>query len=110
NHAQHEKTSDSITDQHKEVQPSAQFVNPDQLGRQFQVDPVHAEKFGHLLVQDFEGRIKPMNTHTLELIRKIYKKDKYKDFNSDQWFLSMQIDPTSWANEHIIKVKNVSEE
>src|SRR5690606_41260761 len=69
-----------------------------------QVDPVHAEKFGHLLVQDFEGRIKPMNTHTLELLRKIYKKDKYGEFSSDQWLLSMQIDPTSWADEHIIKV------
>lgn len=109
-HSQHEKISDSVPHQYKEVQPSAQFSHPDELGKKFKVDPVHADKFGHLLVQDFEGRIKPMNTHTLELIRKIYKKDSYKDFNSDQWFLSMQIDPASWANEHIIKVKNVSDE
>ncbi len=106
----HEQTEDSISNPHGEVQPTAQFANPNQFGKRFNIDPVHAEKFGHLLVQDFEGRIKPMNTATLELLRKIYKKDKYGDFNSDQWFLAMQIDPTSWANEHLIKVKNVSDE
>mgnify|MGYP000857320719 CR=1 FL=1 len=105
-HSQHERTSDTIPGQHKEVQPSAQFAHPDELGKQFKVDAVHAEKFGHLLVQDFEGRIKPMNTHTLELLRKIYKKDKFEGFSSDQWFLSMQIDPSSWAGAPLIYVQN----
>src|SRR5690606_5062243 len=99
--------SDSVHSQEMEVRASAQFINPNQLNnKQFIIDPFHAEKFGHLLVQDFEGRIKPMNTHTLELLRKIYKKDKYGDINSDQWFLSMQIDPTSWANAPLIYVQN----
>ncbi|HUH47607.1 MAG TPA: cytochrome c biogenesis protein CcsA, partial [Arenibacter sp.] len=70
--------------------------------------PVHAHKFGQLLVQDFQGRIKPVNTHTLELLRKIYKKDKYQKGNltisSEQWFISMQVDPGYWANEPLIKV------
>src|SRR5690606_36074212 len=65
--------SDSVHSQEMEVRASAQFINPNQLNnKQFIIDPFHAEKFGHLLVQDFEGRIKPMNTHTLELLRKIY--------------------------------------
>lgn len=85
-----------------------QFARPDELGSNRIVDPGHAEKFGHLLVQDFQGRIKPMNTHTLELLRKIYKKDRYQkgsvSISSDQWFISMQVDPGYWANEALIKV------
>lgn len=70
------------------------------------IDPQHAEKFGRILVQDFEGRIKPMNTHALEILRKIYKKDNYNGISAEQWFLSIQIDPTYWANEPMIKVSS----
>lgn len=64
----------------------------------------HADKFGHLLVQDFQGRIKPMDTHTLELLRKIYKKDKYERLSPVQWFLSMQLDPAYWFVQPMIYV------
>ena len=49
-----------------------------------------------------------MDTHALELLRKIYKKDQYQNASlttsSLQWFISMQIDPGYWANEPLIKV------
>ncbi|MBS1781101.1 MAG: cytochrome c biogenesis protein CcsA [Bacteroidetes bacterium] len=64
----------------------------------------HADRFGHLLVQDFQGRIKPMDTHTLELLRKIYKKDKYRGLSPVQWFLSMQLDPAFWFIQPMIYV------
>ena len=88
--------------------PDAQFATPDELQFNRIIDAVHAKKFGHLLVQDFQGRIKPMDTHALELLRKIYKKDQYQNASlttsSLQWFISMQIDPGYWANEPLIKV------
>ena len=88
--------------------PGAQFAKPGELGSNRIIDPVHAEKFGHLLVQDFQGRVKPMDTHTLELLRKLYKKDTYRkgtlSLSSEQWFISMQVDPGYWANEPLIKV------
>jgi cytochrome c-type biogenesis protein CcsB len=88
--------------------PNAQFAKPGELGPGRIVDLRHAKKFGHVLVQDFQGRIKPMNTHTLELLRKIYKKDRYQKgsqtISSEQWFISMQVDPGYWANEPLIKV------
>jgi cytochrome c-type biogenesis protein CcsB len=88
--------------------PTAQFAKPGELGSNRVIDPLHAEKFGHLLVQDFQGRIKPMDTHTLELLRKIYKKDTYRKgtltLTPEQWFISMQVDPGYWANEPLIKV------
>lgn len=102
------ETKDTITVLHHEIGPSAQFARPEEFGSNRIIDPVHANKFGYLLVQDFQGRIKPVNTHTLELLRKIYKKDKYQkggvSISSEQWFISMQVDPEYWANEPLIKV------
>lgn len=102
------ETKDTTAFSQQEPGPDAQFARPDELGSNKIIDPVHAKKFGRLLVQDFQGRIKPMDTHTLELLRKIYKKDKYQKgtltISSLQWFISMQIDPGYWANEPLIKV------
>ncbi|HEX6849461.1 MAG TPA: cytochrome c biogenesis protein CcsA [Chitinophagaceae bacterium] len=102
------KTADAPTFTQEEPGPTSQFAKTGELGSSRIIDAVHAEKFGHLLVQDFQGRIKPMNTHTLDLLRKIYKKDKYQKgtltISSEQWFISMQVDPGYWANEPIIKV------
>lgn len=94
---------------HSDLNPASQFAKPGELGEYAVINPIHAEKFGHLMVQDFQGRIKPMNTHVLELLRKIYKKDSYKTadghtISAEQWFLSMQIDPGAWINEPIIQV------
>jgi cytochrome c-type biogenesis protein CcsB len=100
--------TDRATFSQQEPGPDAQFAKLNELGSNRIIDPVHAKKFGRLLVQDFQGRIEPMDTHTLELLRKIYKKDKYQKgtltLSSEQWFISMQIDPGYWANEPLIKV------
>jgi cytochrome c-type biogenesis protein CcsB len=102
------KEKDMTTFAQQEPGPDAQFAKPGELGSNRIIDPAHAKKFGHILVQDFQGRIEPMDTHTLELLRKIYKKDKYQKgtltISSEQWFISMQVDPGFWANEPLIKV------
>lgn len=86
------------------------FVKQGELGGKI-INTDHADKFGHLLVQDFQGRIKPMDTHTLELLRKIYKKDKYNGLLPVQWFLSMQLDPAYWFIQPMIYVgKNGGDE
>ncbi len=102
------ESKDSTIFSQLKLRPDAQFASPDELGSNRVIDPIHAKKFGHLLVQDFQGRIKPMDTHALELLRKIHKKDKYQKgtltLSALQWFISMQIDPGYWANEPLIKV------
>lgn len=91
-------------------QSTSQFIKADELGSDRTINAAHAKKFGRLLVQDYQGRIKPMNTQTLELLRKLYKKDVYQNesfsISSDQWFIAMQIDPGYWANEPMIKVSS----
>ena len=69
------------------------------------VDRNHADKFGKLLIQDHQGRIKPVNTYALEALRKVYKKDFYKGLSAEQVMLSGQLDPYYWEGQYIIHVK-----
>src|SRR5690606_10803175 len=59
--AQDSMPADSVH-QHQEFNPNAQFAQPGTLKNTL-IDAEHAKKFGKLLVQDIEGRIKPMDTH-----------------------------------------------
>ena len=62
----------------------------------------HAAKFGELVIQDGGGRMKPLNTFSSELLRKLSFKDTYKDLNADQVFLSMMLNPALWYNTEFI--------
>lgn len=64
-----------------------------------------AAKFGELVIQDLDGRMKPVNTYASELLRKLSKHDSYMDFNANQAFLSMQESPFLWYNVPIIYLK-----
>ena len=78
------------------------------------IDAEHARAFGRLLVQDMDGRIKPINTLASEFLRKLTRKTSYvleengKTYrlNSDQVFLSIHCDPVGWQDMPIIKVDN----
>ncbi len=81
-------------------------VNPPDLQREVaQIDSVlaahkvsedHAAKFGKLIIQDAGGRMKPVNTFSMELLRKVSKQETYKGFNSDQVMISMTQLPQLW--------------
>lgn len=64
-----------------------------------------ADKFGRLVIQDFDGRMKPVNTYASELLRKLSKHDTYEEFDANQAFLSMQESPFLWYNVPIIYLK-----
>ncbi|TBN06761.1 cytochrome C biogenesis protein [Hyunsoonleella flava] len=66
---------------------------------------VHADKFGHLVIQDISGRMMPVNTYASELLRKLSKHDTYEDFDANQVFLSMQESPRLWYNVPIIYLR-----
>ncbi|CAG0902021.1 unnamed protein product [Cyprideis torosa] len=78
--------------------------NPDSIGVRFNIAPDHAEKFGGLLVQDFQGRVKPINTMALEVLRKVYGKDKIYGLDANQFFIAVHSDLSAWLNAPIIKV------
>ncbi len=78
----------------------------DSLLNRYKVTEEHAAKFGRLIVQDEGGRMKPVNTFSSELLRKVSKSDTYKEMNSDQVFLSMVQFPRVWFEVPLIYIKN----
>jgi len=72
------------------------------------VAKAHADAFGRLLIQDHQGRLKPVNTYALEALRKVYKKDKYYGLTAEQVLLSAQLFPKAWSAENIVKVNTTA--
>ncbi|NJX14177.1 cytochrome c biogenesis protein [Tamlana crocina] len=83
-------------------------INIEKALKSQQIDELHADFFGRLLVQDLDGRIKPINTLASEFLRKISRKTKftYNDlsFNANQTFLALHMLPQVWQRVPIIKV------
>ncbi len=65
----------------------------------------HAQKFGSLVIQDLGGRMKPANTFSSELLRKVSKQDYYGELNADQVMMSIVESPALWYNVPIIYLK-----
>ncbi|WP_238784456.1 cytochrome c biogenesis protein CcsA [Blattabacterium cuenoti] len=64
----------------------------------------HGESFGRLLVQDNKGRIKPINTLAIELLRKIHKKNHIENLDANQWLIAIHQDNLFWSKIPFIKV------
>jgi len=77
----------------------------DSLLKSSAVPEEHAEMFGKLVIQDASGRMKPANTFSSELIRKLSHKDSYEDLNADQILISMTENPGLWYNAPLIYIK-----
>jgi cytochrome c-type biogenesis protein CcsB len=73
------------------------------------IDEEHSAKFGKLVVQDHNGRMKPVNTMASEILRKISRKEQLYGQTSDQIFLGMMVYPQVWANMPLIKLGNDEE-
>lgn len=73
----------------KKFQLRVQNLTDVDLILKYKVSEKHAAQFGRLVIQDEGGRMKPINTFSSELLRKVSKKDTYEDMNSDQVFVSM---------------------
>ncbi len=63
----------------------------------------HAEAFGKILVQDQKGRIKPMNTMSSEILRKISRRESLFGLSADQVMLGMTLYPEEWITQPVIK-------
>lgn len=76
----------------------------DSLLNIYKAPEAHAAKFGRLIIQDAGGRMKPINTFSSELLRKVSHSDKYNEMNSDQVFLSMTQYAQVWIQVPIIYI------
>ena len=69
------------------------------------VDKQEAKAFGELVVLSRDGRIKPVNTLSSEILRKITKKAGFEGLTPDQVLLGMVSDPVSWQQVPMIKIR-----
>ncbi|MBK0368987.1 cytochrome c biogenesis protein CcsA [Flavobacterium agrisoli] len=76
----------------------------DSLLNVYKAPESHAAKFGRLIIQDAGGRMKPINTFSSELLRKVSHNDTYKGMNADQVLLSMTQYAQVWIEIPIIYI------
>ena len=104
--------SASAQHMHAPEKPNPQVI--DSIIHASAVDKEHAAKFGALVIQDYGGRMKPINTFSSELLRKVYKSENYQGLTPDQVFLSMsqytiaqQLNgaPNFWYFAPLVKLK-----
>jgi len=93
---------DNQADDHAHVTSNKARV--DSMLQSTAVSAEHAARFGKLVIQDGGGRMKPANTFSSELLRKLSKKDSYQGLNSDQILISMTENPALWYNVPLIYV------
>ncbi len=78
------------------------------------ISEAHADELGRLLVQvpmgPDQGRIVPLHTMCLNLLRKIYRADKFENLNAVQTIMSMHLSPASWMDKKIIQVPSALRE
>ena len=74
-HNSHQNHSNQLSEKEKQLIDSENY---DMFLAKYEIDAIHAEKFDRLLLQH-AGRIKPMSTYSVEVIRKIFKKGKLYD-------------------------------
>ncbi len=67
-----------------------------------EVDEQLADSFGRLLVQSHDGRLKPINTLSSEVLRKVARKSAMFGMNADQIFLGMLSQPEYWQQVPLI--------
>lgn len=80
-------------------------LNAETFANGLKIDKSHADRFGHLLVQNIDGRVEPVNTIALEILRKLYQKDNFYSLDANQFFLAISTAPFDWVNVPLIKVK-----
>ncbi len=86
------------------------------FGQQAPLKPVsldHADKFGHLLSQTYDGRFEPVHSLAYDVMHKISRKDKFDiegkgKMNAIQILLDMILFPEFWKQQRMIYVREKS--
>ncbi|MDD3505172.1 MAG: cytochrome c biogenesis protein CcsA [Sulfurimonas sp.] len=68
------------------------------------VDANHANHYGTLLVQSRDGRIKPLDTMSMEYLNKITAKSSMFGLSHNQIILGMASNPEAWKEVEMIKI------
>ncbi len=79
-------------------------ASPDRALHLNEISPDHARQFGQLIMQDHNGRLKPMNTFTSEILRKLSREESLYELTAEQIVLGMAANPKDWYGVPLIKL------
>lgn len=68
------------------------------------IDAKHAKEFSRLIVQDYNGRMKPVHTLSREVMRKLTRKESFNGLNADQVLLGMFTNNQQWFGVKMITI------
>ncbi len=85
-----------------------QHENGNQQVNNNPVDKAHADEFGKLIIQDFEGRLKPVQTTASDFLKKVSRQEKYDGLTPMQVFVGLHTNFLYWYEQPIIYVSGDS--
>ena len=97
-------SSTLLSAQSLDVNLKTEFI--DSIISESAISKDHANSFGKIVIQDSGGRMKPANTFSSELLRKVSRSNSYNGLNSDQVLLSIMDNPGVWFNAPIVYIKS----
>ncbi len=93
-------------DEHEHVEQQAQASSPlvPRKNEFHYISDEHADELASLLVQDFDGRIVPMHTVSTNILKKLYRGNKFEGKNAVQTVMSIIFYADYWKNKQIIQI------
>ncbi|MCK5906356.1 MAG: cytochrome C biogenesis protein, partial [Flavobacteriales bacterium] len=88
---------------HSSIQAQSHFKKEFVLA---EIDNEAADNFGELLVVDLKGRLKPINTLSSEILRKVARSNSFMGLGASQVILDMMLNPENWGNAPMIKISS----
>lgn len=73
-------------------------------GENLPIDYDHAERFGHLIIQDQRGRFQPVHTLASNVLKKVSRQSTYNGLSPMQVFLGIHTNAVEWNLEPFIYV------
>ncbi len=68
------------------------------------IDQSHADRFSRIIVQDFQGRMKPVHTLSSEILRKLSRQTSLYGMSPTQVLIGMMIFPEEWQKTPLIRL------
>ncbi len=100
NHAHQEETTPA------DFTVSEEFLKQQQKVNTTIIDAAHAKKLETLIIQDFDGRFKPLQTLALDILHKVYRKDTYNGLTATQVLMEVMFNLEFIKNEKLIVVNH----
>jgi len=94
------------THQHEVPLVDAEFIKQQKIIDATPINAEHAKKLELLVVQDFNGRFKPLQTLALDILHKVHRKDTYNGLTATQFLMELMFNLEFIKNEKIVVVNH----